>query len=107
VLEVKPFPDSPGVKYDEIANEYETPTGRYKLFTCDRYRKIVFNQLIDDFVDHGLILKSSKILFGLALGKIYSNHEKKLLNYFKGKGWILYTPSDIAETIKKLSQKTL
>jgi len=101
VLEVKSFLDSHGIKYGEIANEYETPTGRYKLFTCDRYRKIVFKRLIDDFVDQGLILKSFIILFGLAAGKIYYNDEKDLLNFFKEKVWILFTPSDIVDAIKK------
>ena len=104
VLEVKSFLDSPGVKYDELSQNYEIPSGRYKLFTSDKYRNIVFDRLIQDFVEVGLIEKDPKVLFGLAAGKIYSNDEEKISNYFDKRNWVLYRPSDIAESIKRLSK---
>jgi len=102
VLEVKSLLDSPGVKYIDISEGYETPTGRYKLYTCAKYRKFVFNRLISDFVDNEMVKEKPKIVFGLAAGKIYSNDEQKLVEYFERKSWVLYTPSDIANAIKKL-----
>jgi len=48
IIEVKSFLDSPGVKYDELKKEFEIPDGRFKLFTCDNYRSIVFRRLVSD-----------------------------------------------------------
>ena len=47
-LETKSFFDSPGVRIDDLKNEFQIPEGRYKLFTCTNYRNIVFNRLRQD-----------------------------------------------------------
>lgn len=78
-------------------------TRRYKLFTCDNYREVVFNRLISDFSKIGLLADNPKVLFGLAAGKIYSNDEQKISQYFKLRNWVLYAPSDIADAIKQLA----
>ena len=43
-FEAKSYLDSPGVKLDEFNQEFDIPEGRYKLFTCEKFRKIVFNR---------------------------------------------------------------
>jgi len=104
VLEVKSFLDSPGVKFDELNQEFEIPSGRYKLFTCENYRNIVFNRMVADLFDSGLIASNPKIRFGLAAGKIYSRDETKIIEYFRQRNWVLYKPSNIAKAIKKLGK---
>lgn len=48
IVEVKSFLDSPGVKFDHLNQEHDIPKGRFKLFTCENYRNIVFNRLLSD-----------------------------------------------------------
>ncbi|WP_457749961.1 hypothetical protein [Sulfurimonas sp.] len=50
VLEAKSYLDSPGVRYSELCESYEIPEGRYKLFTCENYRNIVFSRLKKDLI---------------------------------------------------------
>lgn len=104
IIEVKSFLDSPGVKYDELNQEFEIPEGRYKLFTCENYRDIVFRRLVSDLLECGLITSTPEIQFGLAAGKIYSKDEFKLIEYFKERKWLLYKPSDIAKAIRNLEK---
>jgi hypothetical protein len=44
--------DSPGVDVAELKESHDEPTGRYKLFTCELYRRVVLEclrqQLIAD-----------------------------------------------------------
>lgn len=54
----------------EIDTAYDIPDGRYKLFTCENYRNIVFNKLIAEYVNKGLVCKNPTIVFGLGVGKI-------------------------------------
>ena len=44
IVEAKSYMDSIGVDYQEIDTAYDIPDGRYKLFTCENYRNIVFNK---------------------------------------------------------------
>ena len=50
VFEAKSFLDSPGVKLADLQESHEIPKGRYKLFTCERYRSIVFKRLVEDLI---------------------------------------------------------
>lgn len=104
IIEVKSFLDSPGVKYDELNQEYEIPDGRYKLFTCENYRNIVFRRLVSDLYESGMIAPSPEIQFGLAAGKINGKDESKLVEHFKERNWLLYKPSDIAKAISDLER---
>ena len=104
IIEVKSFLDSPGVKYDELNQEFKIPDGRYKLFTCKNYRDIVFRRLVSDFFECGMIASTPEIQFGLAAGKIYSKDEFKLIEHFKERNWLLYKPSDIAKAISDLEK---
>ena len=104
IVEVKSFLDSPGVKFDDLNQVYDIPDGRFKLFTCENYRNIVFNRLLSDLYENGLIADSPTIRFGLAAGKIHSKDESKLVKLFKEKNWVLYKPSDIAKAIEKLER---
>ncbi|KZY75249.1 hypothetical protein A3740_15615, partial [Oleiphilus sp. HI0068] len=65
-FEAKSFLDSPGVKLTELQQSHEIPEGRYKLFTCDNYRNIVFSRLKNDLINLGMATTKTKISLGLA-----------------------------------------
>jgi hypothetical protein len=104
IIEVKSFLDSPGVKFKELNQRYKIPEGRYKLFTCTKYREILFERLLCDFRERELVAGKPSIRFGLAAGKIYSKDEQKLRLLFEKNGWILYSPADIAKALRELEK---
>ncbi|KAA3613618.1 MAG: hypothetical protein D8M58_17200 [Calditrichaeota bacterium] len=103
VLEVKSFLDSVGVRFKELAENFEIPTGRYKMFTCKKYREVVFKRLVSDLVEKQLILPEPKLSFGLAAGNIFIKEQEQLKTFFKAKSWVLYTPQMITKAIEKLA----
>ncbi|WP_282169744.1 hypothetical protein [Ruegeria atlantica] len=103
-MEVKSFLDSPGVKLTELDKSYDVPEGRYKLFTCGKYREIVFSRLKLDLIKLGLADHGTKIKIGLAAGKIYSQDSAGITNLFCERDWLLWDPKFIANKMKKLSE---
>lgn len=103
IIEAKSYMDSVGVDYQDIKKKQDVPDGRYKLFTCENYRNIVFNKLIQEFIEKGLVCKNPTIIFGLAVGKIKNKTEEDLQALFTEHNWKLYTPTKIANSILKLS----
>ena len=102
IWEVKSFLDSPGVKFSEINMQYDVSEGRYKILTSNKYREIVINRLITDWNREGLILANPTVKIGLAAGKINLKDESEIIDYFKKRNWILMTPKDIFQGLKKL-----
>lgn len=78
---------------------------RYKLFTDTKLREIVTRQLQDEYLKRGLIKQDTKINYALAAGHIFRGDEPKIAEYFSAKGWELFTPKQISEEIRQLSQK--
>lgn len=105
IWEVKSFLDSPGVRFKEIIEENEIAKGRYKLLTSEKYRMIIIDRLVADWIELGLINKNPTVKIGLAAGKIYSNDEDSIVAHFKKKGWILKTPMDLFRGIEKLEEE--
>lgn len=103
VLEVKSFLNSPGVKPDDLLQEYSTPTGRYKLFTCTAYRTAVLHNLKLDLVKRGLCRQDSTLQFGLAAGRIYRNQSEQLRQSFAKRNWYLLSPEEIRKRTQVLS----
>jgi hypothetical protein len=102
IWEVKSYLDSQGVKYNDIKQEYDVIEGCYKILTTQKYIEIITERLLTDWGKIGLIKENPKVRYGLAAGKIYSNDENKIRNHFDNEGWLLRTPEDIADGIKKL-----
>ncbi len=105
VLEAKSYLDSHGVVLDDVEAEYEQAKGRYKLFTCEKYRTIVFDRLKKDFVENGLANEDTRFKLGLAAGKVYQNKIAELSEYFETRGWFFWGPDEIAKRIRKLANK--
>ncbi|MEW6425917.1 MAG: hypothetical protein AB1523_14480 [Bacillota bacterium] len=105
LIEAKSFLDSPGVRFNDVSGGNPKGVRRYRLFTEKEYRDIVTQNLREDYFKKGLINESTKINYALAAGKIYSNDEQKIKNYFSQNRWKLFTPGEIKNKIKELSKK--
>ena len=102
-MEVKSFLDSLGVQFDELKEVHAVPQGRYKLFTCENYRDIVFSRLKNDLIESGLADRETRIKIGLAAGKIYAKDVADIAALFDERDWLLWDPSLIARKLKDLS----
>lgn len=103
-MEVKSYLDSPGVGAKELGQAHAVPKGRYKLFTCERYRVAVFEELKNNYVEMGLANSNTKIVLGLSAGKIKSNNEAELRSIFKQNRWVLWSPKDLADKARDLER---
>jgi hypothetical protein len=104
VMEVKSYLDSPGVKLAELSKRHEKATGRYKLFTCDRYREIVFARLAADLHCCGMADASTKIRLGLAAGKVYQGQTDEIRALSDKRGWVFWSPADIKTKVTALAE---
>jgi len=103
VIEAKSYFDNPGVRLDDLQKEYEKPEGGYKLFTCENYRKIVFNRLKKDLIKIGMVNQDTNISLGLAAGNVFQNKSNEINEYFISKKWLFISPEDIKEKVTNLA----
>lgn len=104
-LEAKSYLDSPGVRYNELCECYEVPEGRYKLFTCENYRKIVFSRLKKDLIQLNMANENTTICLGLAAGNVYQSRSDKIKDLFINNGWLFWSPEDIKKKVYDLASK--
>ncbi len=114
LVEVKSLLDSYGVHFNAVVGEKgskadEKDARGYKLFNNKKWTGIVSKRLKEEYMKAGLINEETVLNYALAAGKIHGgvegDDEKKLVDYFKKKRWILFTPDDIKTTIKSFSEK--
>lgn len=104
-LEAKSYLDSPGVKCIDLCEKYEIPEGRYKLFTCQNYRNIVFSRLKDDLIELNMANTETSISLGLAAGKVYQSKSNDIKELFNGNNWLFLSPEDIKQKVYSLASK--
>ncbi len=104
-FEVKSFFDSAGVALADLAADHAVPTGRYKLFTCKRYRDIVFEQLREDLLRLGMITPAFQIRLGLIAGNGRKGDIDKLREHFIQRQWEFWTPEDVKLRVQKFSSE--
>lgn len=104
VLEAKSYFDSPGVKISELLEHHEIPEGRYKLFTCENYRNIVFTRLIKDLVHYGLAESDINLQLGLVAGNVYQNKSDDIAEYFDSNGWFFWSPETVKHKVNALAE---
>ncbi|NVJ99924.1 MAG: hypothetical protein HWE12_00140 [Oceanospirillaceae bacterium] len=104
VIEAKSFLDSPGVRVDDLQKSYEIPAGRYKLFTCQNYREIVFGRLLKQLQRQGMITGKTKITLGLAAGKVYRNRSYELQELCDSSNWRFWSPEFIRGEVIRLAE---
>jgi len=105
VLEAKSFLDSPGVRIDDLKEVYEIPEGRYKLFTCEKYRGIVFDRLKQDLIDTEMADGETVIKLGLVAGNVYQSRSEDMCKLFDSKGWVFWSPEDVKDKVNALAKK--
>jgi len=105
VLEAKSFLDSPGVNLSDLEKCFDKPEGRYKLFTCLNYRKIVFKRLKQDLRALGMIDGKVKLTLGLAAGNVYQSKSEEIRKLFNKEKWFFLSPEEIKEKVNALALK--
>lgn len=104
-IEAKSFLDSPGVVLSQLVEEHQVPEGRYKMFTCERYRAVVLSRLLQDLIGHGMANGDTRICLGLAAGKVYRGQSEPIREHMKQKGWFFWAPEDIKQKVTALAQR--
>ncbi|MBL7124714.1 MAG: hypothetical protein ISS51_01280 [Dehalococcoidales bacterium] len=108
LIEVKSFLDSYGVYFEAISDEKDVFSKRYRLFTVSIFREVVTKRLREEYLKQGLINENTKINYALAAGNIHSSaDELNIREYFSKpeRGWKLFSPKDIKDKIRKMSEK--
>ncbi|MDB2438295.1 hypothetical protein N9W89_06230 [Hellea sp.] len=104
-VEVKSLLDSPGVNLGALQQSFEVPEGKYKLFTCDNYREIVFNRLHTQLLAGGFIQSSTKVQLGLVAGNIYKNQYDETAEYLRSRDWMYWGPMETKSRVEALAKK--
>jgi hypothetical protein len=102
-FEAKSFLNSPGVKLNELLEVHDIPEGRYKLFTSERYRRIVLQRLLHDLIKYGMADSETKILLGLAAGNVYQDQSEAIRELMKKHNWRFWSPEDIRKKVRALA----
>ena len=103
-IETKSYLDSSGVHLDQLQDRYDIAEGRYKLFTCYKYRKIVFGRLKRDLIEAGMATTKTHITLGLVAGKVYQSASDDFREYFKKSNWFFWGPEDVRDKVNALAQ---
>jgi hypothetical protein len=103
VIEAKSYFDSPGVRLKELLESFDIPNGRYKLFTCENYRDIVFSRLHQDLLEQGLVNESCSYKLGLVAGNVYQNKSLDIDEYFQANDWFFWSPEMVKDKVNNLA----
>jgi hypothetical protein len=100
VIECKSFINSRGVNWDSF-----NQPGRYKLFTDDTWRQVIFHRLQEDFAAFGLCCPDPTIKLCLAAGHIATDDDRnKLRAHFEAQGWELFDEAWIREHLHAMAK---
>jgi hypothetical protein len=97
-VECKSFLDSTGVKF---RNGRFEPEHRYKLFSNDELRAVVFRRLLEQLVrKRGSCASNPKVILCLAVGKLAGiTKENELRKHFEKNNWRLFGPKWIGDKL--------
>ena len=103
-LEAKSYLDSRGVNLDELQKQYDIPEGRYKLFTCCKYQRILLDRLKENLMNVGMADLKTHIVLGLVAGKVYRSISNDVQEYFNTNNWFFWGPDDVKNKLNELAQ---
>ena len=106
-LEAKSFLDSFGVNFEQLQEKHEVPKGRYKLFTSKNYRSIVLSRLLSDLIACGMADAKTKIILGLAAGKIHQNRCDLIREFMSDQNWFFWSPEDIKQKVEEIKAQII
>jgi hypothetical protein len=104
IVECKSFLNSTGVRKDAFDGTNPKRAKRYKLFTERNLYNVVLRRLKSQFEERKFCRPDPDVELCLAAGKIKKGDQSWLRTHFERNKWILWTPEDICEQLKKLSQ---
>lgn len=105
LIEVKSYLNSQGVTIGSLSGKTKKTSDRYRLLNNRAFQKIVTKRLIEEFLERGIIKKTTKVKYALAAGNVQEKSYSKIKDYMRKRKYIFFEPSDIKQTIKNLSQK--
>jgi hypothetical protein len=88
-----------------LEQKHDTPEGRYKLFTSERYRTTVFKRLLLQLCGYGMANADTKISLVLAAGNVYKDQTVALQELFLTRDFVLWSPSDIKDKVTALAKR--
>jgi hypothetical protein len=106
VVEAKSYLDSPGVRYNDLIEKHKVPQGRYKIFTCNKYRRIVFGRLKRQLTSSGMIKGNTVFTLGLVAGNVYKSESDKVNKLFLDKTpkWYYWGPDEVKSCVSEFAK---
>jgi hypothetical protein len=106
ILECKSYLDSQGVRIESFEGEQSVHQDRLKLFSRRKLRELITEKLIVQLKQQGMLLaESPTVRYGLVAGKIKGEDEDKLRSIFESNGWMLITPRELAQGLRKFATR--
>lgn len=106
VVECKSYLDSRGVALRAFDGSDEKFADRYKLFSDDKLRTVVFQRLRLQFAESGACPSNPEVKLCLACGRIASDTDRTGLHkHFADKGWELWDEPWLRERLKRMSDQ--
>ena len=106
IVECKSYLDSLGVCVENFIGEKAVHKNRLKLFTREKLRRLITEKILMQLREESLLLpKNPTVRYGLVAGKIKTGHEAKLRDLFKDNGWLLITPGELAQGLRKFADR--
>ncbi|MHB8521004.1 MAG: hypothetical protein ACYDH9_09605 [Limisphaerales bacterium] len=106
IVECKSYLDSHGVCIENFKGDNTVFKNRLKLLTRDDLRRTVTQKLLGQLRADGLLLESDpKVRYGLVAGKIKNGHQDRIREFFADNGWLLVTPSELADGLRRFSTR--
>ena len=105
LFEAKSYLDSRGVALADLQEQHQTPTGRYKIFTCDKYRQIVFKRIQIQLIEQGMADVKTTFKLGLAAGNIRKNDSDPIRQHMTTRGWLFWSPEDIKHKVETQAER--
>lgn len=106
VVECKSLLDSRGVMLRAFDGSDEKRAKRFKLFSDDRLRSIVFERLQLQFAESGACRSNAEVKLCLACGHIASDIDRTGLHkHFAQNGWELWDEPWLRERLQRMAQQ--
>jgi len=106
IMECKSYLDSAGVRIESFVGEDSVHKNTMKLFNRDSLRGLLTSKLLAQLRDKGLLLPNDPtIRYGLVAGRIKAGDEPQLREIFNAKGWLLITPSELAQGLRQFADR--
>ena len=106
VVECKSYLDSRGVALRAFDGTDERGAQRYKLFSDEQLRSIVFDRLRLQFAESGACCPNAVVKLCLACGRIATDADREGLHrHFAENGWELWDEPWLRERLKSMSSR--